>query len=150
MPLQYSVPQFIDIENKVIGPISVRQFIIIAVEIGLVFLFYKTLQFPTFILCAILTLTIAVLFAFVKINGRPFHYFMLNFMMSVKNPHLRVWRKELTTPIQRRTLRIKRPLAPDEQAQVNYIKNVHAKERSKARLSELSLLVDTGGYYERH
>lgn len=150
MPLQYSVPQFIDVENKVIGPISVRQFVIVAVEIGLVFVFYKTMQFSSFILCTILTLIIAVLFAFVKINGRPFHYFMLNFLMSVKNPHLRVWRKELTTPIRHQTLNIKKPLAPEEQAQVNYIKSVHQKERSKARLSDLSLLVDTGGYFKRH
>lgn len=153
MPIQYAVPQFIDVENKVIGPISVRQFVIVAVEIALVFAFYKTMDLPAFLLAVILTLTVAVLFAFIKINGRPFHYFMLNFMQSVRNPHLRIWKKELSPApvyVERRIKsQSKKNQRPTETDQVNYVKVARKKEKARARLSELSLLVDTGGYFER-
>lgn len=161
MPIQYSVPQFIDVENKIIGPISVRQFIIIAANIGLEFVFYKTMDFPLFLLSTVIAVTITVLFAFVKMNGRPFHYFMLNFMQSVKNPHLRVWKKEVISVSQIRQAKVKVKAAAkkatsaasgmdvEEERQLNYTKLARKQEKMRSRLSDLSVLVDTGGYFEK-
>lgn len=151
MPLQFSVPQFVDVENKIIGPISVRQFIIIAVAIALIFVFFKFADFGLFLFASIVTAAIAILFAFVKINGRPFHYFLLNFLMSVKNPHLRVWKKEVVIRASAQATKksAKEDKKGDELTSLNYIKIAREKEKARSRLTDLSLLVDTGGYYEK-
>ena len=45
---RYNVPQFIDVEAKIIGPITARQFIIMLVACGLTFIWYKTLKPASF------------------------------------------------------------------------------------------------------
>ncbi|HBH46765.1 MAG: hypothetical protein A2445_00025 [Candidatus Jacksonbacteria bacterium RIFOXYC2_FULL_44_29] len=153
MPLQYSVPQFVDVENKVIGPISVRQFVIIAAEIGIIFCLYKFTDFTMFLFGTIITVAVAILFAFIKVNGRPFHYFMLNFLMSVKNPHLRVWKKvEIPPPLEIKgdPMGKGKTAVGEELTSFTYIKMAREKEKVHSRLSDLSLLVDTGGFFEKH
>ncbi len=133
--MQFIVPQFIVVENKVIGPISVRQFLILLVSSGIIFVCYKLFNFWIFSLALVLISAFAVVLAFVKINSQPFHLFMLNFVQTMKRPNLRLWRKDL--------VRIK------EKGKVKDIKEVllPAKELRASRLTELSLLVDTGGSY---
>lgn len=42
---QFLVPQFIDVENKIIGPLTVRQFVIFLIAAGFIFLVLKFLLF---------------------------------------------------------------------------------------------------------
>ncbi len=46
---QYVVPQFITVEDKILGPITVRQFLILLVDTGLMFIFYKIFDFSLFL-----------------------------------------------------------------------------------------------------
>ena len=46
---QFTVPQFIDVEDKVIGPITVRQFIIMLAGFLAIAICYKLLDFAAFI-----------------------------------------------------------------------------------------------------
>jgi hypothetical protein len=117
--MQYPVPQFIDVESKIIGPISVRQFIMIVIALTLIFLFYKFADLGLFIFAALIILLVTVVFAFVKVNGRPFHFFMLNLLQSVKTPHLRVWKKE---PRMERQASHTKKQAILEPEQVTYVK----------------------------
>lgn len=70
--MQYQVPQFIEVEDKVIGPLTIKQFIYLAGTGGLcvVFIFYV----PTVlaILFAVPVIALGVSLAFYKINGKPF------------------------------------------------------------------------------
>ena len=66
---QFTVPQFIDVEPKIIGPITARQFLIFLGAALFIFLFYKLINFGTFILTSVLVFIIAVVFAFVKSNN---------------------------------------------------------------------------------
>lgn len=81
---QFTVPQFIDVEAKIIGPITGRQFIIMLSGLLIIAACYKTLDFAAFLTAAIFIFLISVVFAFVKINGRPFHYFILNIIQTLK------------------------------------------------------------------
>jgi len=137
---QYVIPQFIDIEDKVIGPITVRQFVIIIVGGGLIFLEYKLADFTLFLTEGIFTLLFTILIAFYKVNGRPVHYFLLNFIQTLKKPKLRVWHKTLSTAELKTNLKV----APQE-----VIPQVSAKKIiGSSKLAELSLIVDTGGVYQ--
>jgi len=136
---QFTVPQFIDAEDKIIGPITTRQFIILLVMSGFVFLQYKIFDFSLFLVSGLLTVGIFFTFAFSKINGRPFHYFLLNVIQSLFMPRLRLWNKNFG-----------KKLAEAQFDSKNIIKSQPpaAKNRfTSSRLAELSLIVDTRGAY---
>ena len=63
---QFTVPQFIDVEDKIIGPITVRQFIIMLSGFIIVAVFYKIFDFSAFIVFGFLILIIAGIFSFVR------------------------------------------------------------------------------------
>lgn len=139
MPNQFVVPQFIDVEDKIIGPITTRQFIMGVVIALFLFLAYRFADIALFIVEAVLLLGFYVLVAFVKVNGQPFYYFILHIMRSLRRPSLRVWDKEDTF------LRIQ--AAADQDAVSAIALPVQRKKFVEQELSSLSLLVDTGGRY---
>lgn len=140
--MQFVVPQFIDVEDKIIGPINTRQFIIILATAVVGFIEYKLADFALFLLEAILTLGVGVVLAFVKINGQPFHFFLLNIVQTFKRPKLKIWDKELSSKDLRYLSKTDQPKEKKKEAPVAIKKPV-----SRSRLSEVSLIVDTGGNY---
>lgn len=136
--MQFTVPQFIDVEDKIFGPITVRQFVIELVTALLIAVCYRLFDFSLFIVLGLLLFTIGTTFAFVKINGAPFHFFVLNLVQTLKKPGLRVWRKDDTLSI---GLEFDTVSAPAAAAASN-------RQYSVSRLNELSLIVDTQGSYQ--
>ena len=74
---QFTVPQFIDVEDKIFGPITVRQFIIILVAFMFSVIAYKLADFTLFLALTLLFFITSGIVAFLRINSRPFHYFIL-------------------------------------------------------------------------
>lgn len=71
--MKFRVPQFIDIEDKVIGPLTIKQFGYVLGAGGLSFIIWTFV--PITILALILIVAVSALFlalAFLKINNRPF------------------------------------------------------------------------------
>lgn len=137
---QFVVPQFLDVEDKVIGPITVRQFIILLVAGGLVFIAYRVSDFTLFLFWLLTIAIFTILFAFIKINGRPVHYFLLNIFETLNRPRRSLWDKRLTDAELKLTLKVveaKPIVAPRFKPIVG-----------SSRLAELALIVDTGGVYE--
>ncbi|PJE76282.1 hypothetical protein COV04_00160 [Candidatus Uhrbacteria bacterium CG10_big_fil_rev_8_21_14_0_10_48_11] len=136
---QFVVPQFIDEESHILGPIAVRQFLIMLVVGFLVFLSYRLADTSLFIILTILFVVSGIVLAFVRINGRPFHYFLLNLIQTLQRPRLRVWRKEYGKQDQ---------MAPEiiNDASVSKV-TTRRPPPTISRLAELSLVVDTGGIY---
>lgn len=146
MPERFIVPQFIDTEDKIWGPITVRQFIIILAGLLFGFVAYKLSDFSLFIFWLIFIAFFVGIFAFYKINGAPFHTFALNFIESrFKKPSLRVWKKE---HIKEEEFAIDKKNKKQREAEQNagMIKSKSFVPNSK--LSELSLIIDTGGVYK--
>ena len=136
---QFTVPQFIDAEDKIIGPITARQFIILLVAILINVVLYKLLPFVVFIIFAVLLMAFAGVIAFTKINGMPFHFFMLNLVQTFKRPQLRIWDKTLTdAQIRDLTKEEEAPPPPPPERKVR---------ASKSRLREMTMVVNTGGVY---
>lgn len=135
---QFTVPQFIDVESKIIGPVTTRQFLILLAAAVLVAAFYKLFDFSLFLTLTIIVVGIAVVLSFVKVNGRPFHFFILNAIQTLRRPRLRVWNNRLVVNEQEE----KAPLTKVEEKPVTkeYYKNSH--------LAELALIVDTKGRYK--
>lgn len=135
---QFTVPQFIDVEAKIIGPITTRQFIIMLGGVVVGAISYKFSDFSLFLTVSVIILILIGLFGFAKINGRPFHFFILNFIQTLKRAKLRVWNNTLTGKTKEDEETVKSPTA---------IILTTAKPYTTSRLAELSLMVDTGGAY---
>lgn len=133
---QFTVPQFIDVEDKVIGPLSVRQFLLLLLSFGACFLFYKIFVFTVFVILSIITVVIGGAFAFVKINGVPLHYFLLNFAQVLRMPGVRVWGRNYSS-------------ADETEPEIEIFKSDKVVPRgfTSSHLNQLSLIVDTRGYY---
>jgi hypothetical protein len=138
---QFVVPQFLDVEPKIIGPITARQFLIMLAVLLLEFVIWR-LFLNIFIVLAlgIPVLVIGGVFAFAKINGQPFHFIALNVMQTLRRPARRIWDKTLTDT----DLRVL--MKKDETAPVMARNRKAPLEAS--RLSELTLVVNTGGVYQ--
>lgn len=133
---QFLVPQFIETESKIIGPITTRQFLIMMVAGMLDFIFYKIFFFNTFIIISLLNTAIFGLVAFFRINGMPFHYFFINLVQTIKKPRLRIWNKEsVVTLVKEEKEEIKKEFIPKP-------------ELEGSKLSSLSLTVNTGGAFK--
>jgi len=137
---QFVVPQFIDVEDKVIGPITVRQFIIMLVGFGLGFIAYKLADLALFLVEGIIIAVITLVVAFVKVNGRPIHYFLLNLVQTSMRSRLRVWNRIYSDAELKIYSKEKVPVLPPQIVTKNKVR--------ASRLAELSLIVDTGGIYE--
>ncbi|PIR83197.1 hypothetical protein COU19_01640 [Candidatus Kaiserbacteria bacterium CG10_big_fil_rev_8_21_14_0_10_56_12] len=70
--MEYQVPQFIEVEDKIIGPLSLKQFIYIAGTGGLCVVYFFYLPLIVAVLLAIPTIALGAALAFYKVNGKPF------------------------------------------------------------------------------
>lgn len=140
MPDKFIVPQFIDNEDKILGPVTVRQFVLSLAGAFAIFLEYRLLTLPYFILFGLLTAGIVGAFGFLKVNGQPFHIFFLNAVQTLLRPALRVWDKNPTDAELRYFIR---PLTTPPPAAAS----THKPRPNSTRLRDLSLTVNTGGVY---
>ncbi len=70
--MEYQVPQFIEVEDKIIGPLTLKQFIYIAGATGLCVVFFVYLQIIIAIFLSIPVIALAAALAFYRLNGKPF------------------------------------------------------------------------------
>lgn len=138
---QFTVPQFIDVEDKIIGPITTRQFVIMLLGFIIMAIFYAIFDFSLFATASLLVFAITGTFSFAKINGRPFHFFVLNVIQTLKRPRLRVWINVNDVDFD----------TGDKQEKDSFDQNIEIKKKKRpslSRLNELSLIVDTKGTYK--
>ncbi len=135
---QFTVPQFLDVEDKIIGPITTRQFLIMLVGTIAVAAFWNLFDFSLFVTLTIIDALICFILGFIKINGRPFHFFILNFIQTIKKHRLRVWQQGTTQYI------------GDEEVEIRQVENIPTKNVNlkSSRLNQMSLIVDTYGQYK--
>ncbi|NQU83408.1 MAG: PrgI family protein [Parcubacteria group bacterium] len=137
---QFVVPQFIDVEDKILGPITTRQFVILLSTGLLMALTFRLADFALFIILGLFELAIGIVFSFVKVNGQPFHYFVLNMLQTSLRPALRIWNKNLTRAEVSALVKVPPPPPPKAEPKKEVM--------STSKLSELSLIVNTGGAYK--
>lgn len=70
--MEYQVPQFIEVEDRIIGSLTLKQFIYVAGGGGLCVVFFSYLPFVMAALLSIPVAAFAGALAFHKVNGKPF------------------------------------------------------------------------------
>jgi len=90
--MQFQVPQFIETEDKIVGPLTLRQFGYVGVAGLIVFGLYFILNPLLWLLVSGILAAISVGFAFGKVNGRPVISFVAAFIDSIWKPKVYVFR----------------------------------------------------------
>ncbi len=139
--MQFVVPQFIEVETKVIGPISVRQFLILLATAGIIFIWYSLFSTVFFLILGVLTFALGGTFAFARVNSQAFHEFALSAVQTAKRPSLAVWRHETKRPTVVTKVARKDKKGKGEGPQL--IKPTV----TPSHIAELSLIADTAGKY---
>ena len=93
---QFQVPQFITIEDKVIGPFTIKQFLYLLVPGGVAFLAYKQFQAYIYVPIGGFFASLGIALAFLKINEQPFPKVLKNAFLYMLRPHLYIWKKDTT------------------------------------------------------
>lgn len=119
--MQFKVPQFIDVEDKVVGPLTFKQFAYLAGGGGLVYLSFRI--FPTFIALPVAGAfgVLAFALAFIKYNEKPFVHTVEAFIKFYLRSRLYLWKKQ-----------------PPQQTQTNS-KDEEKKRFNRATLTESKL-----------
>jgi hypothetical protein len=91
--MRYQVPQFIEIEDKVVGPFTIKQFIYIVGGAGLSFVLYSFLPIYIAILIIVPVEALSLALAFYKINNKPFVDFLESAFMYYTKDNLYIWKK---------------------------------------------------------
>ena len=103
------------------------------------FIFFKLFDFTLFLIIGIPFSFIAIIISFVRINGQAFHFFLLNLFQTLRKASIRVWNKMPKESDLREYLVKPPPPPPPPPPKKEFI--------GRSRLSELALLVNTGGVY---
>lgn len=93
--MQFRVPQFIDIEDKIFGPFTFHQFAYLIGGGGIIFVLYKLLPFIVAILLILPVAALTICLVFVKINGKPFVYYLEASFTYLISSKLYVWKQRL-------------------------------------------------------
>ncbi len=93
--MRFQVPQFIEIEDKIFGPLTIKQFIYMAGGAGLSFLIYVTLDSLILsVIPIVVVMGISGLLAFYKVNNRPLVSVVESAFRYYIGNKLYVWKKE--------------------------------------------------------
>ena len=74
--MRFEVPQFIEIEDKIFGPLTWKQFVYVAGGGGLVAVLFFFTPFIVFVLLGTPVAVITFLLSFYPVNNRPFSSFL--------------------------------------------------------------------------
>jgi hypothetical protein len=140
---QYKVPQDVEAEDKLIGPLSLRQFIYVIIGVvwaGLMFFILRPNNSPSpavnYTIMAVLIIPITGFFLLLGFGRRQEQSFEKYFVALVRFyfvPRVRVWDKDLSTV----------ELVKEEVAAPEIITE---KNVSKSSLEQLALVMDTHGF----
>ena len=99
--MEYQVPQFIEVEDKIICPLTLKQFIYLAGGAGLVAVLVLSLPLFIAIVLSIPVGGLALALAFYKMNGKPFVEILEAGFNYFLNRRLYLWKKEDAPVIQK-------------------------------------------------
>lgn len=144
--MQYKIPQNVAIEDKIVGPLTLRQLIMLAIGFGISYTLFAILSkmyelnIIEYIIIALPGL-VAVAFALVKINGIPLLKFFFLFLEFSIKPKKRIWdHRGIASLVSPDLTEMPKEGAPKEEAELDQ------KSKKAKNLKELTNVLDSGGF----
>jgi len=135
--MQQKVPQNIDIQDKVIGPLTIKQFLYLVA--GMMILMTLKFSLPEalgfiFIPLALPIGAVFLALGFYEPNGRSLDAFAVSVLSTITRPKKRIWKKENYDSSKHREGALKKAETPTK------------KEVKSEDLERLAFIVDSGGF----
>ncbi len=92
--MRFEVPQFIEIEDKIFGPLTWRQFLYIGGGLGMGAVLFFTANLIVFILIGLPLSLLAGALAFYPVNNRPFSFFLEAMINYISKTKLYLWKRK--------------------------------------------------------
>jgi len=127
--MQFQVPQFIEIEDKIIGNFTFKQFVYLAGGAGLSYILYASLPSFAAFFFIVPVLAFSAALAFYKVNGKPFIHVVEAAIRYVFSEKLYVWKKREPKPVRKDEEKAPEPI-------------VDVPRLSDSKLKELSWSLD--------
>lgn len=96
--MRFQVPQFIEIEDKIFGPLTIKQFIYIVGGFGLSFILFRSLPLFISIILIVAVLGFSFALAFYQVNNKPLIYVIQSAVGYFFSSKLYLWRKKDKSP----------------------------------------------------
>jgi len=99
--MQFKVPQFIDREVNIIGSLTFKQFLFLAIGGGACMILFFAIAERSFFLWAILTVTIMGIsagLAFLQVGNIPIYMLILKSFDFLMKPKIYIWKKKTYSP----------------------------------------------------
>ena len=128
--MRFQVPQFIEVEDKIFGPLTFKQFVYVAGGIGISVVLFILLPKFIAIIISVPILIFAAALAFYKVNDKPFINVVEAFVKYTLTSKLYIWKKEEKVPEAKKTLEKKE------------IEQVYVPKLSDSKLKELTWSLD--------
>ncbi|MBI2439467.1 MAG: PrgI family protein [Candidatus Moranbacteria bacterium] len=133
--MMFSVPQFIDVEDKIAGPLTWRQ-LLWMIGMGAVLLVaFNVFDGAMFIVSAIPIVLIFVAFAFYRPNGFPLVTFIFYSILFLFRPKVSVWERPVRRPTPMKT----------EAKETGDKQGSERKRIEREKLEELARIMDSRG-----
>lgn len=131
--MQFQVPQFIEVEDKIFGPLTFKQFVYIAGAAGIGYMLWRVL--PIFLAVPLIIVFVGggAALAFFKYNGQPFILALEHGFYYFIHTKLYLWSTESSAP---KAAAVQTPL------QAMGANEVYVPKLSDSRLHELAWSLD--------
>lgn len=131
--MEFTVPQFIEYEAKVIGPLTFKQFIIVGgAGIACFIIWFKT-PLWLFLPLAIIIGGGAVGLSFLKVGGRTPLVVLKNFLFYSISPKIYIWKRKIIAP----------KIIKEEKKEKKIEEEPELKIVKKSRLRQLATKIET-------
>jgi hypothetical protein len=91
--MRFEVPQFIEIEDKIFGPLSWRQFLYLGGGLGMAVVIFITTNLLVFAFLGLPLALLAGALAFYPVNNRPFSFFLEAIFNYLTKQRLYLWKQ---------------------------------------------------------
>jgi hypothetical protein len=92
--MQFNVPQFTDVEDKVIGPFTLKQFLLLLGGAVLVVILWYFFKLWVVIGLGAPLILILLASALIKINGRPLPQIFIAWLKYFSGPKIFIWKRK--------------------------------------------------------
>lgn len=92
--MRFQVPQFIEFEDKIFGPLTLKQFIYLAGGVGMVVVLFSFLPKFIAVIISVPIMVFAGALAFYKVNNKPFIEMVEAFFRYSMKNKLYIWNKK--------------------------------------------------------
>jgi hypothetical protein len=90
---QFQVPQFINITPKIVGPLTIKQFLILAAAGIPLFILFFVFKLWLWLIIAVFLASGAAALAFAKVNGQPLSKIAIAALHYFWQPRLYLWKR---------------------------------------------------------